>query len=229
VSAFTPTRVPTLTTAAFSDSSESAFRASATSRIARSRNSCGYFLGADTICILSGIQTLHQAGAVQLTVVENGKRLITPTFIVIVALGSTDLMFALDSIPAIYGLTEEPYLVFTANALALMGPPTALLPDRRVAPQARLPVDRAIGHPGLHRGQACTRGVARLPRGRLGSVRRRDPHLVLVDLHHRHPAFPTVASLIKSRYDEDSADATPSGQPAPADMPELEPVDAVDR
>ena len=37
------------------------------------------------------------------------------------ALGSTDLLFALDSIPAIYGLTEEPYLVFTANVFALMG------------------------------------------------------------------------------------------------------------
>ena len=56
-----------------------------------------------------------------LTVVEDGKRLITPMFVVIVALGSTDLLFALDSIPAIYGLTQEPYLVFTANVFALMG------------------------------------------------------------------------------------------------------------
>ena len=52
---------------------------------------------------------------------EQGKRLITPMFFVIVALGSTDLLFALDSIPAIYGLTQEPYLVFTANVFALMG------------------------------------------------------------------------------------------------------------
>lgn len=52
---------------------------------------------------------------------ENGKRLITPMFIVIIALGTTDLLFALDSIPAIYGLTKEPYLVFTANVFALMG------------------------------------------------------------------------------------------------------------
>jgi tellurite resistance protein TerC len=52
---------------------------------------------------------------------ENGKRLVTPMFIVIVALGTTDLLFALDSIPAIYGLTKEPYLVFTANVFALMG------------------------------------------------------------------------------------------------------------
>jgi len=57
----------------------------------------------------------------RLTVKEQGKRLLTPMFFVIVALGSTDLLFALDSIPAIYGLTQEPYLVFTANVFALMG------------------------------------------------------------------------------------------------------------
>ena len=42
-------------------------------------------------------------------------------FIVVLTLGTTDLLFALDSIPAIYGLTQEPYLVFTANVFALMG------------------------------------------------------------------------------------------------------------
>jgi tellurite resistance protein TerC len=52
---------------------------------------------------------------------QNGRRLITPMFIVMLALGMTDLLFALDSIPAIYGLTEEPYLVLTANIFALMG------------------------------------------------------------------------------------------------------------
>ncbi|MGV0790440.1 TerC family protein [Mycolicibacterium sp. XJ1819] len=57
----------------------------------------------------------------KLWVKENGKRLMTPMFMVIVALGTTDLIFALDSIPAIYGLTREPYLVFTANVFALMG------------------------------------------------------------------------------------------------------------
>ena len=54
-------------------------------------------------------------------VIENGKRLITPMLIVIIALGTTDLLFALDSIPAIYGLTKEPFLVLTANIFALMG------------------------------------------------------------------------------------------------------------
>jgi tellurite resistance protein TerC len=58
---------------------------------------------------------------VRLTVVESGKRLITPMMIVLIALGTTDLLFALDSIPAIYGLTDEPYLVLTANIFALMG------------------------------------------------------------------------------------------------------------
>jgi tellurite resistance protein TerC len=53
--------------------------------------------------------------------VENGKRVITPLAIVILTLGTTDLLFALDSIPAIYGLTSEPYLVLTANIFALMG------------------------------------------------------------------------------------------------------------
>jgi tellurite resistance protein TerC len=47
--------------------------------------------------------------------------MVTPMLVVMFAIGSTDLLFALDSIPAIFGLTQEPYLVFTANAFALMG------------------------------------------------------------------------------------------------------------
>jgi tellurite resistance protein TerC len=52
---------------------------------------------------------------------EHGKRLFTPLVIVMIALGTTDLVFALDSIPAIFGLTKDPYIVFTANVFALMG------------------------------------------------------------------------------------------------------------
>jgi tellurite resistance protein TerC len=51
----------------------------------------------------------------------NGRRYVTPLLVVMIAIGTTDLLFALDSIPAIFGLTKEPYLVFTANAFALMG------------------------------------------------------------------------------------------------------------
>jgi tellurite resistance protein TerC len=58
---------------------------------------------------------------VKLLVIENGIRLITPMLVVIIALGTTDVLFALDSIPAIFGLTQEPYLVFAANVFALMG------------------------------------------------------------------------------------------------------------
>ncbi len=57
----------------------------------------------------------------RLTVRDAGKRLATPLLIVVVALGTTDVLFALDSIPAIYGITQEPYLVLTANVFALMG------------------------------------------------------------------------------------------------------------
>jgi tellurite resistance protein TerC len=57
----------------------------------------------------------------KLTVKRAGKRLFTPMLVVMVAIGSTDLLFALDSIPAIYGLTSEPYIVFMANVFALMG------------------------------------------------------------------------------------------------------------
>lgn len=56
-----------------------------------------------------------------LFVKEHGRRLITPMLIVMIAVGSTDVLFALDSIPAIFGLTTDPYIVFTANAFALMG------------------------------------------------------------------------------------------------------------
>ncbi|GAA4562439.1 TerC family protein [Planotetraspora kaengkrachanensis] len=59
-------------------------------------------------------------GAAMTTRID-GRRLVTPMLIVMVAIGTSDLLFALDSIPAIFGLTKEPYIVFTANVFALMG------------------------------------------------------------------------------------------------------------
>jgi tellurite resistance protein TerC len=50
-----------------------------------------------------------------------GRSMLTPLFVVLVAIGSTDIIFALDSIPAVFGVTEETYIVFTANAFALLG------------------------------------------------------------------------------------------------------------
>jgi tellurite resistance protein TerC len=57
----------------------------------------------------------------RLRVTLDGVKHWTPMLVVMVAIGTTDLLFALDSIPAVFGLTQEPYLVLTANALALMG------------------------------------------------------------------------------------------------------------
>lgn len=57
----------------------------------------------------------------KLTIIEGGKRLATPLLFVMISIGATDVLFALDSIPAVYGLTEEAYIVFTANAFALLG------------------------------------------------------------------------------------------------------------
>lgn len=51
----------------------------------------------------------------------NGRRFVTPMFLVLVSIASTDVLFALDSIPATFGVTQEPFLVFTANAFALLG------------------------------------------------------------------------------------------------------------
>ncbi len=57
----------------------------------------------------------------KLFIKENGKRFATPMLIVMIAIGTTDLLFALDSIPAVFGVTEEAYIVFAANAFALLG------------------------------------------------------------------------------------------------------------
>ncbi|CAA0138299.1 putative membrane protein [Mycolicibacterium vanbaalenii] len=51
----------------------------------------------------------------------DGRRMVTPLVAVLIAIGSVDLLFALDSIPAVFGITAEPYIVFTANAFALLG------------------------------------------------------------------------------------------------------------
>ncbi|MDO5092261.1 MAG: TerC family protein [Propionibacteriaceae bacterium] len=57
----------------------------------------------------------------RLFTMENGRLVLTPMLLVMVAIGGTDVMFAVDSVPAVYGVTQEPYLVFTATAFSLMG------------------------------------------------------------------------------------------------------------
>jgi tellurite resistance protein TerC len=67
------------------------------------------------------VPSTNEYNGARLSTVVDGRRLVTPMLIVMVAIGTTDLLFAVDSIPAVFGLTKEPYLVFTANAFALMG------------------------------------------------------------------------------------------------------------
>jgi tellurite resistance protein TerC len=67
------------------------------------------------------LPTTPDYDGVRLRVTRDGRRLFTPMLLVMVAIGSTDVLFALDSIPAIFGLTRVPYLVFVANGFALLG------------------------------------------------------------------------------------------------------------
>jgi TerC family integral membrane protein len=79
---------------------------------------------ADNIMIRMARRFLHTSDDFdgdKLFTVQNGKRVLTPMLLVMVAIGGTDILFALDSIPAIFGLTQSVYLVFTATAFSLLG------------------------------------------------------------------------------------------------------------
>ncbi|HET9254160.1 MAG TPA: TerC family protein [Pseudonocardiaceae bacterium] len=128
-----------------------------------------------------------------------GRRVVTPLFVVLIAIGSTDLLFALDSIPAVFGVTEEPYLVFAANAFALLGLRALYflvrgLLDRLVYLSLGLAVVLAfIGVKLLlHWGHTLSGAVPQIPTSlSLGVIA-----VVLV--------ITTVASLVKVRRDSDA-------------------------
>lgn len=83
-----------------------------------------YLFGAFLIYTATTLARQHQDGGGEFkenVVIRWSRRIFTPMPIVMIAIGTTDLIFALDSIPAIFGLTTQPYIVFTANAFALMG------------------------------------------------------------------------------------------------------------
>ncbi|GAA1443246.1 TerC family protein [Leifsonia poae] len=67
------------------------------------------------------LKVSNQYEGFKLRTLVDGKRMFTPLIIVFLALGTTDLLFALDSIPAIFGITQSPFIVFAANVFALMG------------------------------------------------------------------------------------------------------------
>jgi tellurite resistance protein TerC len=79
---------------------------------------------ADNMVIRLARRVLHTSDSYdgdKLFTVQDGKRVMTPMLLVMVAIGGTDILFALDSIPAIFGLTQNVYLVFTATAFSLLG------------------------------------------------------------------------------------------------------------
>ena len=83
----------------------------------------------------------------------DGRKVFTPLFIVLLAIGSTDILFALDSIPAIFGITQEAFIVFAANAFALLGLRALFflvsgLLDRLVY------LSTGLADPGVHRREA---------------------------------------------------------------------------
>lgn len=67
------------------------------------------------------LRITHDLHGEKFSVIENGKRALTPLFLVLVLVELTDLIFALDSIPAIFAVTKDPFIVFTANTFAILG------------------------------------------------------------------------------------------------------------
>ena len=137
------------------------------------------------------VPTSADYDGVRLTTREAGRRVVTPMFIVLVALGTTDLLFALDSIPAIYGLTQEPYLVLMANIFALMGlRQLYFLIGGLLQRLVYLSIGLAIllGFIGVKLVSACAaRERAALHQRRRARLVGAGPaDLVLAALHHRH-------------------------------------------
>jgi tellurite resistance protein TerC len=151
------------------------------------------------------VPSTDQYEGARLTTVIDGRRLVTPMLIVMVAIGTTDLLFALDSIPAIFGLTQEPYLVFTANAFALMGLRQLFfliggLLDRLVYLSKGLSVILAFIGVKLILEAMHHHGVAWAPE---------VPILVSLAVIVGTLAVTTVASLAKSRRDAAAAEPGP--------------------
>ena len=148
---------------------------------------------------------------------ENGKRLITPMFFVVLTLGTTDLLFALDSIPAIFGLTQDPYLVFTANVFALMGLRQLYfliggLLQRLVYLSYGLAFLLGfIGVKLMLHAHARQRAAVH-QRRRARRVGARDPDLALPRRDHRHPRrHRRRRSLAKDRQDRTPGRGPPTG------------------
>jgi tellurite resistance protein TerC len=156
-----------------------------------------------------------QYNGARMTTVIDGRRLVTPMLIVMVAIGTTDLLFAVDSIPAVFGLTQEPYLVFTVNAFALMGLRQLFfliggLLDRLVYLSKGLAFILAFIGVKLILEAMHHHGVAWAPE---------VPIVASLGVIVGTLAITTVASLMKSRRDAAAAVPAPDDQPEPSPRP----------
>jgi TerC family integral membrane protein len=156
------------------------------------------------------------------TMIRVGGRLcVTPLLVVMIAIGTTDLLFALDSIPAIFGLTKEPYLVFTANAFALMG-------LRQLFFLLGGLLNRLVY---LDKGLALILGfigVKLVFEAMHGSGVEWAPHIGVVQsltVIITVLAITTLASLLKVRADPSAAKSTVPVAAAPAAAPAADPAD----
>lgn len=149
----------------------------------------------------------------------DGRRVISPVVITFVAIGSTDLLFALDSIPAIFGLTRDPFIVFTANLFALMGLRQLYfllggLLDRLVYLPIGLAVVLALIGVKLVLEALHTNALPFLGGGRPFAWAPEIPTWLSLAVIIAVIAVATVASLLRSRSD------ARKGLPAPARTPD---------
>ena len=110
---------------------------------------------------------------------RNAKRVATPLFAVLILIEATDVVFAVDSVPAVLAVSREPFIVFAVQRLRHPRPAVALLPARRGAGQVPLPQRRPRRHPRLRRYQDAPhrRAVRGAPADlRLARLHRRRPH-----------------------------------------------------
>ena len=145
---------------------------------------------------------------------EDGKKFWTPMIIVFLALGTTDLLFALDSIPAIFGLTQEPFIVFTANVFALMGLRQLYfllggLLKRLVYLSLGLAVILALHRREAGPGGAAQNALPFINGGEHIECGAGDPDLAVADGHpgragHRHRREPGQDPAASSATDDDA-------------------------
>ena len=158
----------------------------------------------------------------RMTVRENGRRALTPLLLVTIAILGTDVVFAIDSVPAVYGITGDPYLVFATNAFALLG-----LRALYFVVAGALGSLRHLGHGlalilafigvklVLHWGHGVWSDVPEVPT--LASLG------VIVGIL----ALATTTSILANRRDERRGASSPAGsdeRPEPAAAPEREPA-----